>query len=73
LLHPSKCFGILANIRKIISKAVSSVEYVYSAKGKVAEAVVGAYVDGLWCSHAVSLTFSLLALAISFLLREHKL
>ncbi|ROV95903.1 hypothetical protein VSDG_05240 [Cytospora chrysosperma] len=58
---------------EIIAKAVASVDYLYKAKGDIAKAVTESYVDGLWYSHIVSLVASLLAFALTPLLREYKL
>lgn len=63
----------ILNVAQIISKAVSSVEYVYQIKGDISKAVVASYVDGLWYSHGVSLTFSILGFIGAFFLREHRL
>ena len=52
---------------------MSSVDYIYKAKGKVAEAIVASYVDGLTYSHAVSLLFSVVAFFLALSLRERKL
>lgn len=58
---------------KILEKALASVEYIYKARGDVANAIVESYVDGLWYSHIVSLGASLLAFLLTPLLREYKL
>lgn len=58
---------------KILEKALASVEYIYKARGDVANAIVESYVDGLWYSHIVSLAASLLAFLLTPLLREYKL
>ncbi|KAJ9137702.1 Vacuolar membrane amino acid uptake transporter fnx2 [Pleurostoma richardsiae] len=58
---------------EIISSAVSSVDYIFQAKGKIAEAVVASYVDGLWYTHGMSLALSLLAFFLSLPLKEYKL
>lgn len=58
---------------QIIAKAVASVDYLYKARGDIAKAVTESYVDGLWYSHIVSLVASLLAFALTPLLREYKL
>lgn len=58
---------------KILEKALASVEYIYKARGDVANAIVESYVDGLWYSHIVSLGASLLAFMLTPLLREYKL
>jgi len=36
---------------EVIAQAVSDVGYVDGTRGRLREAVVGAYVDGLWWSH----------------------
>lgn len=58
---------------QILEKALASVEYVYKARGDVANAITESYVDGLWYSHIVSLSASLLAFLLTPLLREYKL
>lgn len=58
---------------QIIANAVSSVDYVLKAKGEIARAIVASYVDGLWCSHFVSLLASVTGFMLAALLREYKL
>ncbi|KAF3762220.1 MFS general substrate transporter [Cryphonectria parasitica EP155] len=58
---------------EIIEKAVANIEYVYKAKGDIANAIVASYVDGLWYSHVVSLVASLTAFILSGLLRDYKM
>lgn len=58
---------------KVIAKAVSDVSYVGRTHGTLREAVVGAYVDGLWYSHGLSLIFSLSGLGGTLLLRQRRL
>ncbi|OCK82915.1 major facilitator superfamily transporter [Lepidopterella palustris CBS 459.81] len=57
----------------IVEKAVSDIGYVHNVTGVVANAVMGAYVEGLGYTHVVSLGCSLLAFVGSLVLREHKL
>jgi predicted MFS family arabinose efflux permease len=59
-----------SHLSQIIEAASSSVQYIDKADPEVAKAVVAAYVRGLTHSHAVSLFFSLAALAGSVLITE---
>ncbi|KAH8906478.1 MFS general substrate transporter [Coniochaeta sp. PMI_546] len=58
---------------KVIAKAISDVGYVSRTHGTLRQAVVGAYVDGLWYSHGLSLIFSLTGLGGTLLLRQKRL
>ncbi|KAJ9150167.1 MFS general substrate transporter [Coniochaeta hoffmannii] len=58
---------------EVIAQAVSDVGYVDGTRGRLREAVVGAYVDGLWWSHGLSLMFSLTGLGGTLLLRQRRL
>ncbi|KAB5585018.1 major facilitator superfamily domain-containing protein [Coniochaeta sp. 2T2.1] len=58
---------------KVLAKAVSDVGYVNRIHGRLREAVVGAYVEGLWYSHGLSLIFSLTGLAGTLLLTQRRL
>ncbi|KAB5578076.1 major facilitator superfamily domain-containing protein [Coniochaeta sp. 2T2.1] len=58
---------------KVLAKAASDVGYVNRIHGRLREAVVGAYVEGLWYSHGLSLIFSLTGLAGTLLLTQRRL
>jgi hypothetical protein len=48
-------FGLTAErIERVIARAVSDVGYVNGTTGRIRDAVVGAYIDGLWWSHGES-------------------
>lgn len=66
-------FSLTNHLEQIIANAVASVNYIYKMKGPVADAIVQSYVDGLWFSHFVALFASLLAFALTALLRGYKL
>jgi len=57
---------------EIIERALSDIEYVRGLKGQVKDIVVRSYVQSLWYTHFVSLTFSLLAFLTALCSREHK-
>lgn len=67
------CYTKRLIVFQILEKALASVEYIYKARGDVANAITESYVDGLWYSHIVSLGSSLLAFLLTPLLREYKL
>jgi hypothetical protein len=49
------------------------VDYVDRVTGAVREAVVGAYVDGLWWSHGVSFVFSFTGFLLALFIRQRRL
>ncbi|KAH6706681.1 hypothetical protein VD0002_g8904 [Verticillium dahliae] len=59
--------------RHVVAEAASSVGFIERARGRVGEAVVASYIEGLSWSHGVSLVCSLLALLGALFLGEHKL
>ncbi|KAK4152204.1 major facilitator superfamily domain-containing protein [Chaetomidium leptoderma] len=60
-------------VRRIIENTLSDVDFVDRVTGKVREAVVGSYVDGLWWSHSVSFLFSITAFVLSLFIRQRPL
>ncbi|KAH7130146.1 major facilitator superfamily domain-containing protein [Dendryphion nanum] len=58
---------------KIIEEAVSNIHYLDYAKGAVAKAVVGSYVEALTWTHIVSLICSLIAFVGTLFIRQHRL
>ncbi|KAK4038051.1 major facilitator superfamily domain-containing protein [Parachaetomium inaequale] len=60
-------------VKKIIESTVSDVDFVDRVTGKVRDAVVGSYVDGLWWSHGVSFLFSATAFALAIFIRQRPL
>ncbi|OCK86845.1 MFS general substrate transporter [Cenococcum geophilum 1.58] len=57
----------------IMSKAVSSVEYAYKAKGEIGKAIVSSYVDGLLYAYGLALFFIAAGFFLALFLRERKL
>ncbi|KAK3320358.1 major facilitator superfamily domain-containing protein [Cercophora scortea] len=62
-----------AEIRKIVARAISDLEYVGSTTGAVHKVIVASYVDGLWWSHGFSFLCSATALVLALLLKEKRL
>ncbi|KAL2151481.1 hypothetical protein VTH82DRAFT_6579 [Thermothelomyces myriococcoides] len=60
-------------IAKIVENTVSDVNFVDHITGRVRDAVVGSYVDGLWWSHGVSFLFSTTAFVLALFLRQRPL
>lgn len=56
-----------------MSKAVSSVEYAYKAKGEIGKAIVSSYVDGLLYAYGLALFFIAAGFFLALFLRERKL
>ncbi|KAH6847089.1 major facilitator superfamily domain-containing protein [Chaetomium sp. MPI-CAGE-AT-0009] len=62
-----------AEVVKIIESTVSDVDFVDRVTGRVREAVVSSYVDGLWWSHGVSFLFSATAFVLALFIRQRRL
>ncbi|KAK3391496.1 major facilitator superfamily domain-containing protein [Sordaria brevicollis] len=62
-----------AEVAKIISDAVSDVDFIDGATEKVRNAVVKSYIDGLWWSHAFSFSCSIIALVLAVFLKQRRL
>ncbi|KAK4241185.1 major facilitator superfamily domain-containing protein [Achaetomium macrosporum] len=60
-------------VRKIIENAVSDVDFVDRVTGRVRDAVVESYVDGLWWSHGLSFLLSATALAMALFIKQKPL
>ncbi|KAL2179355.1 major facilitator superfamily domain-containing protein [Thermothelomyces heterothallicus CBS 202.75] len=60
-------------IAKIVENTVSDVDFVDQVTGRVRDAVVGSYVDGLWWSHGVSFLFSATAFVLALFIRQRPL
>ncbi|KAK3305409.1 major facilitator superfamily domain-containing protein [Chaetomium strumarium] len=60
-------------VRKIIANAVSDVYFVDRVTGRVRDAVVESYVDGLWWSHGVSFLLSATALVLALFIKQKPL
>lgn len=58
---------------QIISKAASSVEYTYQAKGEIGKAIVSSYVDGLLYGNGLSLIFVLIGFLLALGLKERRI
>ncbi|AEO60122.1 hypothetical protein MYCTH_2129215 [Thermothelomyces thermophilus ATCC 42464] len=60
-------------IAKIVENTVSDVDFVDQVTGRLRDAVVGSYVDGLWWSHGVSFSFSATAFVLALFIRQRPL
>ncbi|KAL2163608.1 hypothetical protein VTH06DRAFT_5666 [Thermothelomyces fergusii] len=60
-------------IAEIVESAASDVDFVDQVTGKVRDAVVSSYVDGLWWSHGVSFLFSTTAFVLALFIRQRSL
>ncbi|KAK3484641.1 major facilitator superfamily domain-containing protein [Neurospora hispaniola] len=60
-------------VAKVISKAVSDVDFIDGAIDKVRDAVVQSYIDGLWWSHGFSFACSVTALVLAVFLKQRRL
>ncbi|KAH6623799.1 major facilitator superfamily domain-containing protein [Chaetomium tenue] len=58
---------------RIIESTVSDVDFIDRVTGKVREAIVSSYVDGLWWSHGASFLFSATAFVLTLFIRQRPL
>ncbi|KAK0610573.1 major facilitator superfamily domain-containing protein [Bombardia bombarda] len=60
-------------IQKVISSAISDLEFVGRSTGAIREAIVEAYVDGFWWTHSFSFLCSTTAFVLALLLKQRRL